>query len=471
MKKYFDSIANRVFVILLIGMLFAAGITSWLADKEHRKNLREFYNLRMAERIEQIVLSLDVSTPEMREVLLQVNKNFGLQASLVSNMAQAQTQTQNSELAALLASRLGDNHNILITSQHDCVLPAIPLAPAKELIWQPRSSDCNIVYISLRDGVLLRLQLHLPPEFGGIHQHPPGSPFLPPYFALFLILIATLAYVVAQMSTRPIKHLAAAASDLGGNIDQPPLPETGPIEIRQAARAFNAMQSRIKRQIQHRTHMLAAITHDLQTPLTRLRLRMEKVDEADLRQKLINDLAGMQDMVREGLDLARSMDSAEKMQLLDIDSLLDSICADAIEAGQDVTLQGHAYTSVMAQPHALRRCLTNLIDNAVKYGQHARLQIVAENNGIQSHVVITIRDAGKGIPEDQLAMVFEPFVRLETSRSRETGGTGLGLTIARNIAENHNATLTLANHPEGGLVVTLRFPAPHNVKQNVHAGT
>jgi len=225
--------------------------------------------------------------------------------------------------------------------------------------------------------------------------------------------------------------------------------------VRQAAAAFNAMQARIKRQIQHRTHMLAAITHDLQTPLTRLRLRLEKVGDGDLRHKLLEDLAVMQSMVREGLELARSMDSAEVMQMLDIDSLLDSVCADAVDARQDVTLEGSTRASIMAQPNTLRRCLINLVDNAIKYGRYARLKVARDG----SDIVITIRDGGAGIPADQLEAVFDPFFRLETSRSRDTGGTGLGLTIARNIAENHRAVLELRNHPEGGLEVTLRLPA------------
>jgi signal transduction histidine kinase len=256
------------------------------------------------------------------------------------------------------------------------------------------------------------------------------------------------------MTARPIKQLAIAAGELGQDIDQPPLPEQGPTEIRRAAAAFNLMQARIRRQIRHRTHMLAAITHDLQTPLTRLRLRLEKVGDAELREKLIGDLAQMQQMVREGLDLTRSMDSSEPMQRLDIDSLLDSVCADASDAGLDVTQSGRSHASILAQPNALRRCLTNLVDNAIKYGRSAEVSIAIEND----KVAIRIRDHGGGIPAELLEAVFEPFYRLETSRSRDTGGTGLGLTIARNIAENHGAALTLSNCPDGGLQACLLIP-------------
>ena len=159
-------------------------------------------------------------------------------------------------------------------------------------------------------------------------------------------------------------------------------------------------------------------------------------------------------MVKEGLDLARSMDSTEAMQALDLDSLLDSVCSDAADAGQNVTLAGQAGMALMARPIAMRRCLVNLIDNAVKYGQDAHVSV----ERIAGAARIRIRDGGPGIAPDQLAKVFEPFYRIETSRSRESGGTGLGLTIARNIAEQQGATVLLANHVDGGLEVTLIVP-------------
>jgi signal transduction histidine kinase len=214
------------------------------------------------------------------------------------------------------------------------------------------------------------------------------------------------------------------------------------------------MQSRIRSHIRQRAHILAAITHDLQTPLTRLRLRLEKVEDAELRDKLISDLSAMQGMVREGLDLARSMDSAEAVQRLDLDSLIDSVCADASDAGQNVQVTGSIGASLMARPIALRRCLTNLLDNAVKYGHEARVSVARQDG----NAVIRIRDKGTGIPQEEFEKVFEPFYRLESSRSRHTGGTGIGLTIAKNIAEQHGGSIALRNHEEGGLEVTLKLP-------------
>jgi signal transduction histidine kinase len=169
----------------------------------------------------------------------------------------------------------------------------------------------------------------------------------------------------------------------------------------------------------------------------------------------------MQEMVREGLDLARSTDTTENMQPLDLDSLLDSVCSDATDAGQQVVVEGSANMALMGRPMALRRCLVNLIDNAIKYGQMAR--VIVEGHGGAAR--IRIRDNGAGIAPGELARVFEPFYRVESSRSRESGGTGLGLTIARNIAEQHGGSIALANHPDGGLEVTLILPEYYTGKR------
>jgi len=449
MRNMLDSIANRVFLILLAGIIVATVTTTWLASNERRSTLRELRYQHVAERVEQVVLALDKLSPETRQVVLQTADNFGYEAAFVKTVGDT-VDSSASPMVEILKSRLGEDRLVMVQRETDCASRRLEGIENHTLhASNPHPETCRIIYVSMQDKSLLRLRLHMPGE-PPMLRNPAGTP----YILLFLVLIAVLAYAVAKMTARPIMQLASAATELGRDIDHSPLAEAGPTEIRQAAKAFNAMQARIRRQIQHRTHMLAAITHDLQTPLTRLRLRLEKVADKELQQKLVDDLAVMQGMVREGLDLARSMDSSEPMQKLDIDSLLDSVCADAADAGQQVQLQGSTRTSIDAQPNALRRCLINLLDNAVKYGHSADVSI-ALDTARPGHVLIRIRDHGPGIGKDQLEAVFEPFYRLEISRSRDTGGTGLGLTIARNIAENHAAVLSLHNHPEGGLEVLL----------------
>jgi signal transduction histidine kinase len=266
--------------------------------------------------------------------------------------------------------------------------------------------------------------------------------------------ILVLAYPIAQMATRPLRDLARAATRLGDDMDSPPLCEAGPAEVRAASRAFNTMQARIRRDVAERTFMLAAITHDLQTPVTRLRLRLEKVADEELRRKLVADLAVMNETIREGLDLARSLESRDTMQRVAFDSVLQAACADAEDAGHDVVLEETTGATVVGNPRELRRCVVNLIDNAVAYGRYARIAGFVENDRIR----VTVRDGGDGIPEPLLERVFEPFMRVETSRSRETGGTGIGLTIARNVAERHGGFVRLRNHPLGGCEAVLDLP-------------
>lgn len=450
MKDFLGSIGNRIFFLLLAGIVVAVMATTWLSGNERRSTLRELRFQHLADRVEQIVQAVDDIPPPQRPIVLQAATNFGFEARMVDDMNDAiGPNASTSPIIEMLQSRLGEDRKIAVQRESEC--PPLRADDAHA----PRRDTCRVIYVSLHDQALMRLRLHQPGEPPALRgRGGPGGPFGLQYILLFLALIAMLAWLVARMATRPIRQLAQAASRLGSDIDHAPLAETGPTEIRQAAHAFNAMQGRIRRQIQHRTHMLAAITHDLQTPLTRMRLRLEKVSDAELQQKLIDDLGVMHGMVREGLDLARSMDSSEKVQALDIDSLLDSVCADAADAGQDVSLQGSTRAFVMAQPGALRRCLTNLIDNACKYGRQARVSIALE----QQKIAIRIRDQGPGIPDAELEAVFEPFYRLEASRSRDTGGTGLGLTIALNIAENHHGQLRLRNLPEGGLEVLLELP-------------
>jgi signal transduction histidine kinase len=447
MKAIFQSMASRVFLILIAGILVSTLLTVGLAFGERQRMIRQFREFHAMERVAQFIQSLETVPANLRVPFLAAASGIGIRAELARS-----TETvseQRSALADMLDKRLSESHELFSapTRPNDC--PPFNGRSPNRKAGEPRTA-CEAILVTLHDGERLRLTI-LPPR--------PPPPFgLRPdfigYGILFLLSIGVLAAVIARMTMRPLKQLAQAATELGNDIERPPLPERGAKEIRQAAAAFNAMQARIHHHIRQRAHILAAITHDLQTPLTRLRLRLEKVDDAELREKLIGDMSAMQSMVREGLDLARSMNSAEPAQPMDLDSLVDSVCVDAADAGQAVTVSGKTGVSLMARPLALRRCLTNLIDNAVKYGQFA--DVVARREG--AFAVIRIKDDGTGIPESELEKVFEPFYRLENSRSRETGGSGLGLTIALNIAEQHGGTIRLRNHPRGGLEALLMLP-------------
>jgi signal transduction histidine kinase len=240
------------------------------------------------------------------------------------------------------------------------------------------------------------------------------------------------------MAAAPLNDLSRAARALGGDLNRLPLIERGPHEVRDALRAFNAMQAKLRDHVIERTHILASITHDLQTPLTRLRLRLEKVTDIALRSRLIDDLDRMQALIRQGLDFSRGNQTEEPFVPLVLDSLLESVVQDAAEGGRAVVLVECSGYDVEARPQALQRCLANLLDNAVKHGGSAEVSAKQVNGEVQ----IRIRDHGPGIPPDQLEAVFDPFVRL-------------GLTIARQLAQKNDAELVLANHSAGGLEACL----------------
>ena len=433
------SLSSRVFLVLIIGMIASACLTLWFALGERQNSLMQTRESHYLERAEQLILALDSLPAINRGDFLKLLPRLGIRISLEPDLNEALSdKTMN---ASMMADRLGTEFHVT----------SLPFVPCPLFGGPGLMGSCENFAITLHDGSHISLVL-LPPR----NPLPPISPNFYQYLLVFLVCIAALALLVTRMVIRPLLHLSQAARDLGNDINHEPLVVAGAAELRQASSAFNAMQARIKNYIQQRTHMLAAITHDLQTPLTRLRLRIEKVSDQDLRERLISDLSSMQEMVREGLLLARSMDSSEQRQLVDLDSLLSSVVADAADAGQPVTLDGSCAMTVRAQPQALLRCVNNLIDNALKYGHRARVSVHREGN---ESAVIRILDSGAGLPPEELEKVFTPFYRLETSRSRESGGTGLGLTIARNICEQHGGTLALRNHMEGGLEVVLKLPA------------
>jgi signal transduction histidine kinase len=268
-------------------------------------------------------------------------------------------------------------------------------------------------------------------------------------------VMVVLCFFAVRLVTRPLSVLASAAEDLGRNIDRPALPERGANELVRASRALNVMQDRLKRYVDTRMKVLAAMSHDLKTPITRMRLRAEMLDDAHIKAKFTKDLDELQQMVGSTLDYMRGLaEGGEAVQPIDVTALISSLKEDAEEAGHTVTISGEARSPVMGRAQALKRCLQNLIDNALAYGRRADITLRDEGGALN----ISISDDGPGIPEDDIERVFEPFHRVEGSRNRNTGGSGLGLSIARNIAQAHGGSVRLRNLARGGLEATLRIP-------------
>lgn len=273
--------------------------------------------------------------------------------------------------------------------------------------------------------------------------------------AILGISVALLSAWAVRRLTQPLASLADAATGLAQNLEQPPLPETGPTEIAKAARAFNAMQRDIKRYLDTRAQALAAVSHDLRLPITRLRLRLEKIDEGDLRHKMENDLTEMDQMIGSTLEFLRAGSTAEKASRLDLNALVESVTEDMITVGATIHQHGSVAQPMLVRPQALRRCLTNLLENARRYGGGDVDISLLEKEG---EVEIRVDDRGPGIPKDDLERVFEPFVRIESSRAKQTGGSGLGLAIARAIARSHSGDVRLEPREGGGISAILTLP-------------
>ena len=278
-----------------------------------------------------------------------------------------------------------------------------------------------------------------------------------------LVLLVPLVYLLRRV-TKPIDRLCSAAEAFGAAPEESPaLPEEGPRELRSAANAFNRMREQIRGHLDERNRMIAALAHDLRTPLTKLQLRLARVEPETLRDQLADTAKGMNEILTQGLEFARSLRTEEPMTKIDLPSFLQSLADDYADLGHAVTfdsdpaLEAEPQKGVLpARPLCLKRCMENLLTNACAYGGSAAMRLTLEKNAL----VVTVSDRGPGIPEELMEKVFEPYFRVEGSRNRASGGTGLGLPIAKNMAQLNGGTLTLANRPEGGLTATLHLRLP-----------
>lgn len=444
MKTFFRSMHGRLFLLLLLGIVLSMIGTVVVSHSRQHEIFDRVRAQHLSAEIAELVETLRQLPPTEREDFLRAPHGLGIRGEMLFDAAPSVLE-RDELLEEVLRRRLEE---VAVAAEQ----PSRRACGDTENRWRrrmPPPPQCQRVFLTLSDSSVLALTIPVPPLRPDAFPKPVWGAVL-----LFALCIGLLAWLVARIATRPLRQLADAADRLDISRAGEVLPEQGTNEVRAATRAFNRMQQRIFEDVRERTGMLAAITHDLQTPLTRMRLRLEKLPDETLRNKLVGDMQAMQQMLQEGLELARSLDSSEEKQLLDLDSLLDSLCSDAAEAGQQVEYNEHTPVQLKVYPLALRRALSNLLDNAVKYGQRAEVSLRREGN--QCHIVI--RDYGSGIAPELLEKVFTPFFRIEHSRSRETGGTGLGLSIARNIVLRHNGDLTLRNHPQGGLEARVVLP-------------
>lgn len=315
--------------------------------------------------------------------------------------------------------------------------------------WPPGSAQAHYVaLVPLADGSWLTFT---PPERSwGLSLDARIAVII----ALGLVATLLVAWIATRQLANPLQRFAGAARRFGGDLNAPPIEIEGPHEIRQAIIAFNTMQAQIQHFIGERTHMLASISHDLRAPLTRMRLRSEFMEDLDHQQKLIRDIEEMQSMINAALAFFREGTQLEQPTAFDLAELLQTILDDYRDQNLQIDFSGPAHMVYNGRPLGIKRVIVNLLENAVKYGERPRI-VLSRND---CSICIEVSDEGPGIPEESLQRVFDPFFRLETSRNRETGGVGLGLSAARAIVREQGGELTLSNRRGSGLVAKVELP-------------
>ena len=423
MIQALDTVVARVILVSLLGITLVHVLSLWTYQRALDQELSRAHESSLAERLISIKRSVALAPRDQRETLAHelsggpIEAHWNLNKGAVAGGPGVEAWNGLSEQIKRLAED---------TKSEDVVIGT--------------SADPHVALLSLRlaDDSWLNVSL-----FAASHAHASGHG----------TLLSTS--LMARWLTKPIREVAEAVTLLSPEDAASSVPESGPLEVRHLARAFNDMSRRIADLITRRTQALAAVSHDLRTPLTRLRLRLDDLPDPAMQRAMATDIDEMEQMVEATLSYLKGDQPDEAHRPIDLVALLDTIVNEARDMGHDAELKGPAHLVVNTRMFSMKRAFSNLISNALRYG--TRVRVGVRNDG--SDVVVTIDDDGPGIPTDKLEAVLEPFVRLEESRNAATGGVGLGLTIAKNNIETNGGRLQLANRDEGGLSVTVVLPA------------
>ena len=464
-----SSIAGRMILVLLLVLTVTQVVSTAIHYSDRADALTILGGGQVAERIATIARLIDSTPPDQRGRLIEAVGGPTLQVSLGSESTAREggqddwhTQILEENLKLHL-SGFAPNAIKVEFIESEKGRWSLPAEPPVNITANPM----ELVHAHMRHmmgelalGRTVRVSVRLADSSWLNFATPVAEPtvFWSPRFLISIAVMALTVIVVSiwavRRATEPLATFGQAAERLGRDVRAPPLPERGPSEVRKAVQAFNRMQDRIRRFVDDRLRMVAAISHDLRTPITRLRLRAEFIEDEVQQHKMLADLDEMENMISTTLAFAREEASSEPMQDMDLAALLQSICSDMTDAGPTVAFDAEGRIPCHGRPIALRRAFTNLVDNAVKYGGSAEVSVQAQRDSI----VVRIEDRGAGIATEDQEKVFEAFYRVERSRSRETGGTGLGLTVAQNIIRAHGGDITLSNRPETGLRVEATLP-------------
>lgn len=447
------SLFARMALILLAGLLATQSLSLWLHWGERAEVVTEARGLHLADRIADAIRRLEADpTPGHRRAIAQMQSN-DLRVSLIDENEVNPTAPRG-QIQATIAARLGSGREVRSPGGMGGGMMGRGMGYGAGqgmgygMGRMVQDSSARSFDVRLNDGQWVRVTATLAPD----------APALPRDFYIHLLLslaiVVAVVMLVVRQATRPLRQLAQAADNLGQNLDAPPLVEAGSTEVRTAAQAFNRMRDKLRRLIDERSRALAAVSHDLRTPLTRLRLRSELIDDDRLREQMTADIDAMAQMIDATLDYLRGLRENEPVRAIDINALLASLSEDFAALCRPIAVEGQAAASYSGRLSALRRAIQNLVDNAFKYGRNPRIVV----NDDADTLCITVEDDGPGIPPEALERVTEPYYRPDAARATDTGGVGLGLSIVRDVALLHGGELLLANRPQGGLTASLRLP-------------
>jgi signal transduction histidine kinase len=469
------SLFGQTLLILLLGLVVSHAIGAWIYAGAREQAVRAVGGYAAAQRVANLSRLVEDAPPDWRPRIVAGLSDPGFRVSLLARapdqlpadaegaakviedyVRQQLPERPDRQVRAAVFEPTATRGGAPFGSPFDRRPPAGPMGGMGGMggmMHQMMGPNFGVwrglqIAVKLSDGQWLSFATTLPQGAPSVSWQ-----FIISMGLMGLIVLAVSVWAVRRV-TAPLGMLSAAADRLGRDVAAEPLAEAGTIEMQRAARAFNRMQERLRRLVESRTQMLAALSHDLRTPLTLLRLRAEEVADSDERDKMLGTIGEMDEMIGTTLAFARDEVRAEPRRRVDVAALLASVVDDMADAGLPVAMAPAAPLIHECQPGALKRAITNLLDNAVKYGKRAQAAITAKATAIE----ITIDDDGPGIPDAELPRVFQPFYRVEESRNRDTGGVGLGLAIAQSIVQAHGGEITLANRPGGGLRACIKLP-------------
>jgi len=456
------SLAVRFVAIMLLALALSQGISFLLFMDERGQALYQAAKVEFLSRSASVAQLLESTPPMLQNDILRAS-DTGYSRFWVSDDFPADAPRWREEARLRLAEPLRSVASLAYpTAETRSVVPvaattvgatseSTSLRPWNDLpafAW-PLSRPAKFLYLDDSNGMGLAVQLKdgswLNTAFAKKTVNGLWSSQSIMSLAVTALILSICAAFIARGMMHPLRRLALAAEALGRGETLAPLPENGPAEIRQTAEAFNLMQARLQRFVEDRTRMLAAIGHDLRTPITSLRLRAEFVADDETREKMLSTLDELKSMTEATLALSREHAVAEDTRNVNLSALVESLCDDLVELGHDISFLDSPKIGYRCRADALKRAVRNLVENAVRYGERARVSVVSRPKAIE----IVVEDDGPGIPTDAMESVFAPFFRIENSRNRETGGVGLGLSIARNVVRHHGGDVVLGNTGSG----------------------